>query len=133
MSHPIVRAVTAFAFALALQFATGAAGAAPLADACQTNKAIQVEGADFITGTWHVTGGYDDGGDSVNFDVTFAADGSFVDADNFPGRWMISGSSFTMYYPDETWLGYVGAIQGNAIIGRFQGRDNSGQFEMSRR
>ncbi len=133
MSRHLIRIVTVVVLASTLQLTSGTAVAAPSAEACQAEKpsAQNLEGADFIAGSWRVTGTYDDGG-SVNFVITFAADGSFVDSDNFPGRWLISGSHVSVYYPDESWLGYVGAIEGDTITGRFRGSDNSGQFQMSR-
>jgi hypothetical protein len=132
MRKYLTRIIAAFVLASALQLASGTAFAAPSAEACQADKASpQIEGANFIAGSWRVTGTYDDGG-NVNFVITFAADGSFVDSDNFPGRWLISGSNVSVYYPDESWLGYVGAIEGDTITGGFRGSDNSGQFQMSR-
>lgn len=90
------------------------------------------EGSNFISGVWRVTGGYSTGENVVNFTVTVSPDGTFVDRDNYRGRWVISGSSFTMFYPDESQLGYVGTISGDTISGRFDGRDVAGHFRMSR-
>lgn len=94
----------------------------------------QYEGAALVAGEWHVGGQMDDAArTTVNFNVTMKADGTFVDADGYPGRWLISGSSFSMYYPDESELGYTGTISGGVIAGRFRGATVSGQFRMQRR
>ena len=127
------------AFAIALACATFAAPAfagetaAPCQKASPTAPASPREGADFISGAWNISGSYTDGSTgSVAFVATFAADGTFVDRDNYRGRWIISGSSFTMFYPDESELGYTGTIQGREINGLFFGRDTNGQFRMTR-
>lgn len=107
--------------------------AAPCQKASPTAPAAPREGADFISGAWNIGGSYADGTEgSVNFVATFAADGTFVDRDNYRGRWIISGSSFSMFYPDESELGYTGTIQGREISGLFFGRDTYGRFRMSR-
>jgi hypothetical protein len=128
MLHRMAFAVVAMSLTLA-SFSVSPAAAA---ETCQKADVAR-EGAGFITGAWNIEGSYDEAGrEPVGFTVTFASDGTFVDRDNYRGRWLISGSSFTMYYPDESQLGYVGAISGDMIIGRFEGLQNSGAFQMSR-
>lgn len=90
------------------------------------------EGAEFIAGRWNFVGQYEDSTEGVGFWTAFNADGTCVDRDNYPCRWIISGSSFTMYYPDESELGYVGTISGREINGRFLGKHAAGVFTMTR-
>ncbi len=90
------------------------------------------EGADFISGRWVFAGQYENGDDSINFWTVFSPDGTCVDRDNYRCRWIISGSSFVMFYPDESELGYVGAISGQTVSGRFSGKDSAGVFRMAR-
>jgi len=127
------------AFAIALACATFAAPAFASEPVASCQKASPSapsaprEGSDFISGAWNIAGSYTDGTEgAVNFSATFATDGTFVDRDNYRGRWIISGASFTMFYPDESELGYVGTIQGREISGLFFGRETNGQFRMSR-
>lgn len=89
------------------------------------------EGASFISGEWRITGSYSDGTSGIDFTVRFSSDGTFVDRDNFRGRWLITGSSFAMFYPDDSQLGYTGVISGNRITGRFEGASTAGSFTMS--
>lgn len=122
--------VLAFGFATAFVSAT-----APMSIAyAQTPKPEEGvrEGAQFIVGRWNFTGAYSDGQNDIGFWADFRPDGTFVDRDNYPGRWVISGSSFSMFYPDESQLGYVGVIENGRVSGRFDGATTSGVFEMSR-
>lgn len=91
----------------------------------------QREGAAFIGGRWNVTGSYDDITDPVDFWVSFSRDGTFVDRDNYPGTWLVAGSSFSMTYTSVE-MGYVGEIENGVISGRFSGGSISGQFRMVR-
>lgn len=117
------------ACALAL-FALGA----PMSVSAQVDPAsVARQGAGYIPGAWHISGQYDQiGQEPVGFRATFAPDGTFVDRDGYPGRWIISGATFAMFYPDESQLGYVGTIDGDTISGRFEGLSNSGSFQMQR-
>lgn len=117
------------ACALAL-FALGA----PISASAQVDPAsVARQGAGYIPGTWQISGQYDQiGQEPVGFRATFALDGTFTDHDGYTGRWIISGSTLAMYYPDESQLGYVGTINGDTISGRFEGLANSGAFQMQR-
>lgn len=96
------------------------------------SSAAAQEGS-FVAGRWNVTGSYDgESTPSVNFWIQFNADGTCVDRDNYRCRWIIWGQAFTLFYPDESELGYVGSLSGNTIAGRFKGRDVAGIFEMRR-
>jgi hypothetical protein len=127
LAAKIICAVSA---ALLFAFATPAPAHAQSA-ASETAQCQSREGAGFISGEWRVTGGYADGASGVDFTVTFSPDGTFVDRDGYRGRWIISGGAFTMYYPDESQLGYIGVIQGGRISGRFDGLDTAGTFQMT--
>ena len=122
-----IRKFGAVAAVFAAILATGG-----LAPAQPVQARQQYEGAALVVGQWRVGGQFDQNGGPVNFGVTLSADGTFVDTDDYKGRWLVSGSSFSMYYPDESELGYAGTIKGGAISGRFRGRDNSGVFRMER-
>lgn len=122
--HIAVAAALALAFAGQPALSPAIAQNAPRADA--------IEGADFIAGKWQFSGSFSDQPDGVGFTATFARNGTFVDQDNYPGRWIVSGQTFAMFYPDESELGYVGVIRGDEIVGRFRGRTVSGDFRMRR-
>ena len=116
--------------ALTLAFA----GPPALTPAWAQSAPAPIPGADQIAGTWQFTGRFDgEETGSVNFSATFAGDGTFVDQDDYPGRWILSGQAFSMFYPDESELGYVGVLRGGEITGRFQGKSASGDFRMTRR
>jgi len=84
-------------------------------------------------GRWNITGGYDgEAAGGVNFWIDLNADGTCVDRDEYPCRWIVSGASLSVFYPDESQLGYVGTRQGEAWVGRFEGADVAGQFQMTR-
>lgn len=117
--------------ALAVLFVAYAS--APSAVAQTTQAQAAREGAVYLTGQWRVTGGYDgEAQDAVDFWVNFNADGTFQDRDGYTGRWIVSGANFTMFYPDDSHLGYVGAVQGENISGRFDGLHVAGRFRMRR-
>jgi len=119
----IVAALLFAAFALSAPLA----GAAPQVDPAVAAR----QGVSFVVGMWTISGEYDQqSSQSVGFDVTFYPNGTFIDRDGFTGRWIISGDTFSMYYPDESQLGYVGRISGDVVTGRFEGLDNSGTFQM---
>jgi hypothetical protein len=120
--------------AWSIQFSPAGIAAADDPDWRRTASAQSQELAAYIEGPWYVTGSYDDPEkpEPVSFRVYLLSGGTFVDRDNYRGRWLISGEAFTMFYSDESQLAYVGVAEEGEIIGRFRGRDTSGEFRMSR-
>lgn len=93
----------------------------------------QAQSGSFQAGRWNVTGTYDgESTPSVNFWIQFNADGTCIDRDNYRCRWIVSGQAFTLFYPDESELGYVGTLSGNTVAGRFVGLHTGGTFSMRR-
>ena len=110
------------------------AKAQPRDDSGGAESAIE-DRTEFISGSWYFSGGYDDPArrdEAVDFSAYFLSDGTFVDRDNYRGRWIAAGDSFSMYYLDASQLVYVGTIDGARVAGRFRGRDVSGHFQMTR-
>jgi hypothetical protein len=80
---------------------------------CQASSAQTQELAAYIEGPWYVTGSYDDPEqpEPVDLRVYLLSDGTFVDRDNYRGRWLVSGEGFAMFYADESQLAYVGVAE----------------------
>jgi hypothetical protein len=132
MCWPKTIGLVAIAGALQFGATTDAVAGAPK---WLQSLSVQREDSDSrLEGTWYVTGSYDDlaNPEPVDFRVYLMSDGTFVDSDNYRGRWVVSNASFAMYYADEAELGYVGLVEGRTITGRFRGEHTSGLFQMTR-
>jgi hypothetical protein len=87
------------------------------------------------SGVWQVNGAFDDpakADEPVDFWIVLLSDGTFVDQDNYRGRWVAADNVFAFSYFDESKLLYVGAVREDRIEGNFAGVDTSGIFVMSR-
>jgi hypothetical protein len=106
--------------------------------ATSAHRPCQVEASvaePVYSGVWRVNGVFDDpskADEPVDFWVALLSDGTFVDRDNYRGRWVATDDVLAFSYYDESKLLYVGVVRGDRIDGHFAGVDTSGSFGMSR-